>query len=279
MPIVVGIRFKNNCKVYNFDPARTGVVKGDGAVVETVRGIEYGDVVIGPREVPEDKIVSPLKPVIRKATDEDLLKVEENKIRAKEAFNICLRKIEKHQLGMNLVDVEFTLDVGKIIFYFTAEGRVDFRELVKDLASVFRTRIELRQIGVRDEARMLGGIGYCGRPLCCATFLGDFIPVSIRMAKNQNLSLNPQKISGVCGRLLCCLKYEDEDYDDMSNHSQHKEQSGPPKIGSIVATSLGNGRVLGINRQERTAQVQLAPKNVVDVDWDEIMDPGEVIDD
>lgn len=276
MPTVVGIKFKNSCKVYHFDPAETGVVKGDGAVVETVRGIEYGDVVIGPKEISEDKVVSPLKPVIRKATEADLLKMEENKIRAKEAFNICLKKIEKHQLSMNLVDVEFTLDVGKIIFYFTAEGRVDFRELVKDLAAIFRTRIELRQIGVRDEARMLGGIGYCGRPLCCATFLGDYIPVSIRMAKNQNLSLNPQKISGVCGRLLCCLKYEDDDYEEENNQNQHKEQTAPPKIGSIVATSMGNGRVLAINRHDRTVQVQLAPQNIVDVDWDEIMDPGEV---
>ena len=205
---VVGIRFKKAGKIYYFDPVDTGVEVGDHVIVETVRGLEYGTVVIGARDVEENKLVSQLKPVMRKATEQDALKVQENKVREKEAFNICLRKIAKHGLPMRLIDVEFTFDVNKIIFYFTADGRIDFRELVKDLASVFRTRIELRQIGVRDEAKMLGGIGSCGRPLCCATFLGDFEPVSIRMAKDQNLSLNPAKISGVCGRLMCCLKYE-----------------------------------------------------------------------
>ena len=212
MPTVVGIRFKKACKIYYFDPAESGVAKGDHAIVETARGVEYGEVVIGPREVDESSIVPPLKPVMRKATAEDDLKLAENKIREKEAFNICLRKIKNHDLPMRLIDVEFTFDVNKIIFYFTADGRIDFRELVKDLASVFRTRIELRQIGVRDEAKMLGGIGSCGRPLCCATFLGDFEPVSIRMAKDQSLSLNPTKISGICGRLMCCLKYENHMY-------------------------------------------------------------------
>ena len=187
MPTVVGIRFKKACKIYYFDPAESGVAKGDHAIVETARGVEYGEVVIGPREVDESSIVPPLKPVMRKATAEDDLKLAENKIREKEAFNICLRKIKNHDLPMRLIDVEFTFDVNKIIFYFTADGRIDFRELVKDLASVFRTRIELRQIGVRDEAKMLGGIGSCGRPLCCATFLGDFEPVSIRMAKDSIL--------------------------------------------------------------------------------------------
>ena len=212
MPTVVGNRFKKACKIYYFDPAESGVAKGDHAIVETARGVEYGEVVIGPREVDESSIVPPLKPVMRKATAEDDLKLAENKIREKEAFNICLRKIKNHDLPMRLIDVEFTFDVNKIIFYFTADGRIDFRELVKDLASVFRTRIELRQIGVRDEAKMLGGIGSCGRPLCCATFLGDFEPVSIRMAKDQSLSLNPTKISGICGRLMCCLKYENHMY-------------------------------------------------------------------
>ena len=224
MPTVVGIRFKKACKIYYFDPANTGVAKGDFAIVETARGVEYGEVVIGPRQVEEKDIVSPLKPVMRKATAADDDKLVENKVREKEAFNICLRKIKNHGLPMRLIDVEFTFDVNKIIFYFTADGRIDFRELVKDLASVFRTRIELRQIGVRDEAKMLGGIGSCGRPLCCATFLGDFEPVSIRMAKDQNLSLNPTKISGICGRLMCCLKYENHMYCKGCGNNHRRER-------------------------------------------------------
>lgn len=274
MPIVVGVRFKKNCKIYNFDPLDTAVTKGEGVIVETIRGMEYGTVVIGPREISEDKLVSPLKPILRKATEADTLQVKENEVREKEAFHICERKIQNHGLPMNLVDVEFTFDVGKIIFYFTADGRVDFRELVKDLASVFRTRIELRQIGVRDEAKMLGGIGYCGRPICCATFLGDFAPVSIRMAKNQGLSLNPTKISGICGRLMCCLDYEDQNYTDTGDNQ--KDQIILPKIGSIVATSLGEGRVMGINRQDKTVQVQLAPDNVVNVAWNEVFEPEDL---
>ncbi|MCQ2361781.1 MAG: stage 0 sporulation family protein [Acidaminococcaceae bacterium] len=274
MPIVVGVRFKKNCKIYNFDPLDTAVTKGEGVIVETIRGMEYGTVVIGPREISEDKLVSPLKPILRKATEADTLQVKENEVREKEAFHICERKIQNHGLPMNLVDVEFTFDVGKIIFYFTADGRVDFRELVKDLASVFRTRIELRQIGVRDEAKMLGGIGYCGRPICCATFLGDFAPVSIRMAKNQGLSLNPTKISGICGRLMCCLDYEDQNYTDTGDNQ--KDQIILPKIGSIVATSLGEGRVMGINRQDKTVQVQLAPNNVVNVAWNEVFEPEDL---
>jgi cell fate regulator YaaT (PSP1 superfamily) len=185
---------------------------GDKAVVETVRGIEFGTVVIGERQVSPEQTVAPLREAIRKATPEDCAKMEENKRRAKEAFDVCDKKIAEHRLPMKLVDVEFTFDAGKALFYFTAEGRVDFRELVKDLAAVFRTRIELRQIGVRDEAKLLGGLGPCGRELCCSTWLGDFVPVSIRMAKGQNLSLNPTKISGICGRLMCCLKYEDASY-------------------------------------------------------------------
>lgn len=276
MPTVVGIRFKKACKIYYFDPAATGVQKGDFAIVETARGVEYGEVVIGPREVEEKQIISPLKPVMRKATEADDMKLAENKIREKEAFNICLRKIKNHELPMRLIDVEFTFDVNKIIFYFTADGRIDFRELVKDLASVFRTRIELRQIGVRDEAKMLGGIGSCGRPLCCATFLGDFEPVSIRMAKDQSLSLNPTKISGICGRLMCCLKYENHMYcKNGCNGCGRRERIEIPKMGSKVATPMGEGKVVGINRRERTAAVQLAPDNTIQVEWDEIVDASQ----
>ena len=275
MPTVVGIRFKKACKIYYFDPAESGVAKGDHAIVETARGVEYGEVVIGPREVDESSIVPPLKPVMRKATAEDDLKLAENKIREKEAFNICLRKIKNHDLPMRLIDVEFTFDVNKIIFYFTADGRIDFRELVKDLASVFRTRIELRKIGVRDEAKMLGGIGSCGRPLCCATFLGDFEPVSIRMAKDQNLSLNPTKISGICGRLMCCLKYENHMYCKGCGNGNKRERVEIPKMGALVATPLGEGKVVGINRGQHTASVKLAPDNIIQVEWDEIVDASQ----
>ena len=275
MPTVVGIRFKKACKIYYFDPAASGVAKGDHAIVETARGVEYGEVVIGPREVDESSIVPPLKPVMRKATAEDDLKLAENKIREKEAFNICLRKIKNHDLPMRLIDVEFTFDVNKIIFYFTADGRIDFRELVKDLASVFRTRIELRQIGVRDEAKMLGGIGSCGRPLCCATFLGDFEPVSIRMAKDQSLSLNPTKISGICGRLMCCLKYENHMYCKGCGNGNKRERVEIPKMGALVVTPLGEGKVVGINRGQHTASVKLAPDNIIQVEWDEIVDASQ----
>ena len=275
MPTVVGIRFKKACKIYYFDPAESGVAKGDHAIVETARGVEYGEVVIGPREVDESSIVPPLKPVMRKATAEDDLKLAENKIREKEAFNICLRKIKNHDLPMRLIDVEFTFDVNKIIFYFTADGRIDFRELVKDLASVFRTRIELRQIGVRDEAKMLGGIGSCGRPLCCATFLGDFEPVSIRMAKDQSLSLNPTKISGICGRLMCCLKYENHMYCKGCGNGNKRERVEIPKMGTLVVTPLGEGKVVGINRGQHTASVKLAPDNIIQVEWDEIVDASQ----
>lgn len=212
MLTVVGIRFKKAGKIYYFDPGGIEIAAGDHAIVETARGLEFGDVVIGPRQVDDSQIVAPLKPVLRQATPEDQEKVKDNRKKEKEAFKICEQKIQAHSLPMNLVDVEYTFDVNKIIFYFTAEGRIDFRELVKDLASVFRTRIELRQIGVRDEAKLMNGIGCCGRSLCCATFLGDFEPVSIRMAKDQNLSLNPTKISGICGRLMSCLKYENDCY-------------------------------------------------------------------
>ena len=209
---VIGVRFKEAGKIYYFDPDQMDIKAGDHVIVETARGIEYGSVVVGLKQVSEEEIVPPLKKVIRVSTPEDDAHVAANAEYKKEAFQVCLEKIENHQLPMKLIDVEYTFDNSKIVFFFTADGRVDFRELVKDLATVFRTRIELRQIGVRDEAKMLGGIGFCGRPLCCHTFLGDFAPVSIKMAKEQNLSLNPSKISGICGRLLCCLKYENDVY-------------------------------------------------------------------
>lgn len=210
---VVGVRFKKAGKVYYFDPADFTATPGAKVVVETARGVEYGEVAVGPKEVPEDQVVQPLKKVLRLGNEKDAVVAAENKRKENDAFGIAQKKIEGHNLEMNLVDVEYTFDGSKIIFYFTAEGRIDFRELVRDLASVFRTRIEMRQIGVRDEAKLLGGIGPCGRILCCTSFLGDFAPVSIRMAKDQNLSLNPSKISGLCGRLMCCLRYEQETYE------------------------------------------------------------------
>ena len=223
MITVIGVRFKAAGKIYYFDPDILEVKKDDSVIVETARGIEYGDVVIGPREIAQKDLVQPLKKVMRVASDLDQTKVKENIRRAGEAFEICIEKIENHELPMKLVDVEFTFDNSKIIFFFTAEGRVDFRALVKDLASIFRTRIELRQIGVRDEAKMIGGIGPCGRVLCCKSFLGDFDPVSIKMAKEQNLSLNPTKISGVCGRLMCCLKYENDNYTNPESQENTKK--------------------------------------------------------
>ncbi|MBM7569355.1 PSP1 domain-containing protein [Paenibacillus sacheonensis] len=249
MYTVVGVRFKKAGKIYYFDPVDFQVEKEQYVIVETARGIEYGKVVVGPKQVGESDVVLPLKRVIRIAGDNDAKIVEENKSAARNAFATCLEKIRDHQLKMKLVDVEFTFDRNKIIFYFTAEGRVDFRELVKDLASVFRTRIELRQIGVRDEAKMLGGIGPCGRVLCCSTWLGDFEPVSIKMAKDQNLSLNPTKISGLCGRLMCCLKYEHDNYESIREEL--------PAIGKIVVTSYGEGKVTGINAGTKSVYVQL----------------------
>lgn len=274
MPNIVGVRFKKACKIYYFDPADTGAEKGKFVIVETARGKEYGEVVLGPREVPPKQLKSPLKPIIRCATPEDEAKLNENRIREKEAFNICERRIQRHGLEMHLVDVEFTFDVNKIIFYFTAEGRIDFRELVKDLASVFRTRIELRQIGVRDEARMIGGVGVCGRPLCCATFLADFEPVSIRMAKNQNLSLNPSNISGVCGRLMCCLKYEDHMY-TKAKRRKKRERERTPVVGDAVATAMGDGKVVSVNKNKHTAAIEISPGNVQTLEWDEIVSAEE----
>ncbi|HBV86609.1 stage 0 sporulation family protein [Desulfosporosinus sp.] len=225
---VVGVRFKHAGKIYYFSPGDLELAVSDKVIVETARGIEFGELVIPARQVPDEEVVLPLKQVMRKATMADELFVEQNRIKEKDAFQICLKKISEHQLPMKLVDVEYTFDGNKIIFSFTAEGRVDFRELVKDLAAIFRTRIELRQIGVRDEAKMLGGVGSCGRILCCTSFLGDFEPVSIRMAKDQKLSLNPTKISGICGRLMCCLKYENGCYksEDKEHCSRHNPQAG-----------------------------------------------------
>ncbi|UVI30962.1 PSP1 domain-containing protein [Paenibacillus spongiae] len=246
---VVGVRFKKVGKMYYFDPADLRLTKDQYAIVETARGIEYGKVVVGQKQVDESDIVLPLKKVIRIANEADAKVVEENERLAKQAYTTCLKKIRNHQLKMKLVDVEYMFARNKIIFYFTAEGRVDFRELVKDLASVFRTRIELYQLGVRDEAKLLGGIGPCGRVLCCSSWLGDFEPVSIKMAKDQNLSLNPTKISGLCGRLMCCLKYEHDNYE--------KVRVELPTVGKIVITSLGEGKVTGINAGSKTVFVQL----------------------
>lgn len=225
---VIGVRFRKAGKVYYFDPAGYEVKVGDNVIVETARGVEYGAVVLGPREVAENKIIQPLKAVIRKATPEDDEIEAKNKVKEKDAFKICFEKIKKHGLQMKLIDSEYTFDNNKVLFYFTADGRIDFRELVKDLASVFKTRIELRQIGVRDETKIVGGIGICGRPLCCSVHLTEFAPVSIKMAKEQNLSLNPTKISGVCGRLMCCLKNEEEAYEELN--------SKLPNVGDYVTT-------------------------------------------
>ncbi|MBS4023271.1 MAG: stage 0 sporulation family protein [Dethiobacter sp.] len=224
MQTIVGIRFKKAGKIYYFEPVDIVLNTGDFVIVETSRGQEFGEVVVGPKQVEDNEVVHPLKKVLRRADEEDCQKILENRQREEEAFDAGLQKINEHNLDMKLVDVEFTFDRSKIIFYFTADGRIDFRELVKDLASVFRTRIELRQIGVRDEAKMIGGLGPCGRILCCHTFLGEFEPVSIRMAKDQNLSLNPTKISGVCGRLMCCLRYESDTYEQARSENNRVQQ-------------------------------------------------------
>ena len=237
---VIGVRFRTAGKIYFFDPMQFEIKKGDHVIVETARGIEFGSVVSGVTEVEDEKGIQPLKPVIRIANEHDREQEAANKIKEKEAFKICLEKIHKHELEMKLIDAEYTFDNNKVLFYFTADGRIDFRELVKDLASVFKTRIELRQIGVRDETKIVGGIGICGRPLCCHSYLSDFIPVSIKMAKEQNLSLNPTKISGVCGRLMCCLKNEEETYEDLNRRL--------PNIGDYVTTDDGlKGEVQSVN--------------------------------
>ena len=237
---VIGVRFRTAGKIYFFDPLKLDIKKGDNVIVETARGIEFGTVVSAPKEIEEDKVIQPLKPVLRIATEKDKEQEATNKIKEKDAFKICLEKIKKHNLEMKLIDAEYTFDNNKVLFYFTADGRIDFRELVKDLAAVFKTRIELRQIGVRDETKILGGIGICGRPLCCHTHLSEFVPVSIKMAKEQNLSLNPTKISGVCGRLMCCLKHEEETYEELNRKL--------PNVGDHVTTADGlRGEVQSVN--------------------------------
>ncbi|MFC0559563.1 PSP1 domain-containing protein [Halalkalibacter alkalisediminis] len=261
---VVGVRFKKAGKIYYFSPGTFQLEKGETVIVETSRGVEFGRVVIGAKTVGENDVVLPLKQVIRTATEKDKLIVQENVEAAKKAFDVCSEKITQHNLDMKLVDVEYTFDRNKVLFYFTADGRIDFRELVKDLAAVFRTRIELRQIGVRDEAKMLGGIGPCGRVLCCSSFLGDFEPVSIKMAKDQSLSLNPAKISGLCGRLMCCLKYENDMYESAKQEL--------PDIGRRVRTPEGKGKVVGLNLLERLIQVELSEGDrVVEYTMDELM--------
>jgi cell fate regulator YaaT (PSP1 superfamily) len=249
MAEVIGVRFKEVGKVYYFDPDGQTLKKGDRVIVETVRGIECGEVAMDNREINDEEIVKPLKKLIRIATDEDIARVAENKEKEKDAFAVCQKKITAHGLDMKLVDVEYTFDGGKVLFYFTADGRVDFRDLVKDLASVFKTRIELRQIGVRDEAKMLGGLGICGRPFCCNGFLGEFQPVSIKMAKEQGLSLNPTKISGACGRLMCCLKYEQPAYEHLLKIT--------PKPGAIIETNEGAGTVVDFSLLTGILKVQL----------------------
>lgn len=252
MATVIGVRFKEAGKTYYFDPLGGTFDIGENVIVETARGVEFGEVILSNREIDDEEITSPLKPVIRKATDGDRKTVEENKGKEKKAFDICLEKIKKHKLNMKLVDVEYTFDSSKILFYFTSDNRVDFRELVKDLASVFKTRIELRQIGVRDQSKMLGGIGICGRPFCCKTFLGDFQPVSVKMAKEQGLSLSPSKISGTCGRLMCCLKYEQEAYEHLLRVT--------PKAGAIVDTPEGKGTVIDFSLITGMLKVRLDKK-------------------
>ncbi len=253
---VVGVRFRKAGKVYYFDPLEFDIKQGSNVIVETARGVEYGYVVMGIRDLPDEKITQPLKPVLRLATEEDAKVQAANAEKEREAFKVCLEKIRKHNLEMKLIDSEYTFDNNKLLFYFTADGRVDFRELVKDLAAVFKTRIELRQIGVRDETKILGGIGVCGRALCCHTYLSEFIPVSIKMAKEQNLSLNPTKISGVCGRLMCCLKNEEEAYEELNSHL--------PNVGEYVTTADGlKGEV------QSTSVLKQLVKVIVTLDNDE----------
>ncbi|TDA68651.1 MAG: stage 0 sporulation family protein [Clostridia bacterium] len=261
MPEVIGVRFRRAGKVYYFDPGDLELVPEERVIVETSRGLECGQVVTGRRQVPEAEIVSPLKPVIRRVNPEDELQLEANAASEKEAFRICQERIAAHGLPMKLIEVECTFDLNKIIFYFSAEGRIDFRQLVRELAAIFHTRIEMRQIGVRDEAKMLGGVGCCGRELCCTTFLDEFDPVSIKMAKEQNLSLNPTKISGVCGRLMCCLRFENETYEDRSQY---------PRCGMGVKTPRGVGVVSGCDVMRERVTVTLEGGESVSVPLAEI---------
>ncbi len=277
MEQVVGIRFKKAGKIYYFAPSGIDLHLDDGVIVETARGMEYGYVALLPREVERSADDGELKPIIRRATAKDIMQVERNKEREEYAFSVCLKKIEKFKCPMKLLRVEYTFDKSKIVFFFTADGRVDFRELVKDLASVFHTRIELRQVGVRDEAKQVSGIGPCGRPLCCAAFLGDFAPVSIKMAKNQGLSLNPTKISGACGRLMCCLRYENDLYTTgeikcpkLAAMDKRNTETVQPRVGMKVVTGNGNGCVVYVNSQKRLVKVQLDGQKSKTVSWDEI---------
>ena len=266
---VVGVRFKEAGKIYYFAPGQESLSRGQAVIVETVRGIEYGEVVIADKQMDEEDVVLPLKSILRIADDKDAMIVRENKVAALDAHAVCVEKIREHKLDMKLVDVEYTFDRNKVIFYFTAEGRVDFRELVKDLADVFRTRIELRQIGVRGEAKLLGGIGPCGRVLCCSSFLGEFEPVSIKMAKDQNLSLNPTKISGVCGRLMCCLKYENDTYEEMRRDL--------PDYGKRLTVPEGEGRVVGLNILDQVVQIELKDRSrVLTYSMEELLSVGAV---
>lgn len=254
MVTVIGVRFRTAGKIYYFSPGKLEIKNGDHVIVETARGIEYGHVVLGNRDVEDNKVVQPLKAVIRMANKEDIAREEANRKKEKDAFKICQEKIRKHKLEMKLIDVEYTFDNNKILFYFTADGRIDFRELVKDLASVFKTRIELRQIGVRDETKMVGGIGICGRELCCNKHLSEFVPVSIKMAKEQNLSLNPTKISGVCGRLMCCLKHEQDTYEYLNEKL--------PNVGDFVRTVDGNkGEVMSVNVLRQKVKIVVTDKD------------------
>ena len=266
---VIGVRFENAGKLYFFDPGELWPTPGDYVLVETSRGVEFGEVVTGIKEIDDSTLQSPLKPVVRIATAEDIQHNKDNKEAQKEAYQVCQKKIAEHKLDMKLVSVEYTFDNSKILFYFTANGRVDFRSLVKDLAGVFKTRIELRQIGVRDEAKMLGGLGICGRPICCGAFLGDFQPVSIKMAKEQNLSLNPTKISGVCGRLMCCLKYEQDQYEQTRKKM--------PKVGKEVITPDGPGVVWELNVIKETVRVRIQKgdsSELKDFPMEEVQRPG-----
>lgn len=254
MTRVIGVRFRPAGKIYYFAPGKFHIRQGDKVIVETARGVEFGSVVIGPKEVKDEEVMQPLKSVIRIATEEDKRAEEKNREKEKEAFKICLEKIRKHNLDMKLINAEYTFDNNKVLFYFTADGRIDFRELVKDLAAVFRTRIELRQIGVRDETKIRGGIGICGRPLCCHTYLAEFAPVSIKMAKEQNLSLNPTKISGVCGRLMCCLTNEEETYEELNSRL--------PAIGDTVTTNEGlKGEVQSVSVLRQLVKVVVTLDN------------------
>lgn len=259
---IVGVRFKNAGKIYYFDPVELELEKNMDVVVETARGLEYGTIVVCPKEIDESELVSPLKPIIRVATDEDRQAYIENKEKAKETFELCQQKIKEHDLNMFLIDCEYTFDRNKLIFYFTAEGRIDFRELVKDLASIFKTRIELRQIGVRDEAKSIGGLGPCGRKLCCSTWLGDFQPVSIKMAKDQSLSLNPTKISGICGRLFCCLKYEHDVYAEAID--------AMPVVGALVKVDESKGKIIEVNPLLEQVRIEFNDKTIKVCHKDEV---------